>query len=225
MLSCFSHVQLFVTLWTVAHQAPCPWDSPGKNIGVGCYVLLQGIFPTQGPNPHLLCLLHWQSGHLLLVLPGKPSSHYPILSKASIFLTCSPSVLPSQPGSAAPSANFLPPSLTHSHQGDPSRLQIPSCHTPALNPSVSSQVDLSLHDTCQQVLLCVTSACSGACSTTAASEGSFQSPAQSGSHLHTLPPLPGARFLTLRDGRFEAAINALACLHPQMAASVLSPGT
>ena len=25
----------------------CPWDSPGKNIGVGCHALLQGIFPTQ----------------------------------------------------------------------------------------------------------------------------------------------------------------------------------
>ena len=28
----------------------CPWDSPGKNIGVGCHSLLQGIFPTQGAN-------------------------------------------------------------------------------------------------------------------------------------------------------------------------------
>ena len=23
----------------------CPWDSPGKNTGVGCHALLQGIFP------------------------------------------------------------------------------------------------------------------------------------------------------------------------------------
>ena len=29
----------------------CPWDSPGKNTGVGCHSLLQGIFPTQGLNP------------------------------------------------------------------------------------------------------------------------------------------------------------------------------
>ena len=29
----------------------CPWDFPGKNIGVGCHVLLQGIFPTQESNP------------------------------------------------------------------------------------------------------------------------------------------------------------------------------
>ena len=31
----------------------CPWDSPGKNTGVGCHLLLQGIFPTQGSNPGL----------------------------------------------------------------------------------------------------------------------------------------------------------------------------
>ena len=30
----------------------CPWDSPAKNTGVGCHFLLQGIFPTQGSNPH-----------------------------------------------------------------------------------------------------------------------------------------------------------------------------
>ena len=32
----------------------CPWDFPGKNTGVGCHALLQGIFPTQGSNPRLL---------------------------------------------------------------------------------------------------------------------------------------------------------------------------
>ena len=40
----------------------CPWDSPGKNTGVGCQFLLQGIFLTQGLNPHLLRLLLWQAG-------------------------------------------------------------------------------------------------------------------------------------------------------------------
>ena len=34
--------------------------SPGKNTGVGCHSLLQGIFPTQGLNPRLLRLLLWQ---------------------------------------------------------------------------------------------------------------------------------------------------------------------
>ena len=44
----------------------CPWGSPDKNTGVGCHFLLQGIFLTQGLNPYLLCLLHWQADSLLL---------------------------------------------------------------------------------------------------------------------------------------------------------------
>ena len=38
-----------------------PWDSPGKNSGVGCHALIQGIFPTQGSNPvlpHCKQILH-----------------------------------------------------------------------------------------------------------------------------------------------------------------------
>ena len=38
----------------------CPWYSPGKNMGVGCRSLLQGIFPPQGMNWRLLRLLHLQ---------------------------------------------------------------------------------------------------------------------------------------------------------------------
>ena len=34
----------------------CPGDTPGKNAGVGYHALLQGIFPIQGSNPHLLYL-------------------------------------------------------------------------------------------------------------------------------------------------------------------------
>ena len=37
----------------------CPWAYLGEN-GLGCHFLLQGIFQTQGLNPCLLCLLHWQ---------------------------------------------------------------------------------------------------------------------------------------------------------------------
>ena len=50
----------------------CLWASPGKNTGVGCHALLQGIFPTKGSNPCLLCLLHWQVGSLPPAPPGKP---------------------------------------------------------------------------------------------------------------------------------------------------------
>ena len=32
----------------------CPWESPGKNTGVGCHFLLQEIFLTQGSNLHIL---------------------------------------------------------------------------------------------------------------------------------------------------------------------------
>ena len=44
----------------------CPWDSPGKNAGVGCHFLLQRIFLTQGSNQQLLCPLHWQVDSLPL---------------------------------------------------------------------------------------------------------------------------------------------------------------
>ena len=44
------------TTWTSARLL-CPWDFPGKNTGVGCCFLLQGIFLTQGLIPSLL---HWQ---------------------------------------------------------------------------------------------------------------------------------------------------------------------
>ena len=43
LLSHFSCVWLCVTPYTAAHQAPRPWDSPGKNTGVGCHFLLQCI--------------------------------------------------------------------------------------------------------------------------------------------------------------------------------------
>ena len=51
-----------------------PQNFPGKNTGAGCHFLLQGLFPTQGSNPHLWYLLHWQAGSLPLLglLKGIP---------------------------------------------------------------------------------------------------------------------------------------------------------
>ena len=40
-----------------------------------CHALLQGIFLTQGSNPRLLQLLHWQAGSLPLAPSGKSFSH------------------------------------------------------------------------------------------------------------------------------------------------------
>ena len=45
-----SHLQLFMTLWTVAHQAPLSMEFP---TGVGSHFFLQGIFLTQELNPRL----------------------------------------------------------------------------------------------------------------------------------------------------------------------------
>ena len=70
-----SHVWLFATPWTVAHQAPLlPWNYPGKNTGVGYHFLLQGTFLTEGLNSHLLCLqtgVWWVLIHLSGVLIGR----------------------------------------------------------------------------------------------------------------------------------------------------------
>ena len=48
----------------------CAWDSPGKNTGMGCHSLLQGIFLTQGSNPGLL---HFQQILYHLSHQGSPS--------------------------------------------------------------------------------------------------------------------------------------------------------
>ena len=76
LLSHFSCVWLFVTLCMIACQIPHPWDFPGKNIGMGCHFLLQGIFSTQRSNPFLLCLQHWQMASLPLAPPGMYSHAY-----------------------------------------------------------------------------------------------------------------------------------------------------
>ena len=62
------------SLWPLGLQPTrllCPWNSPGKNTGVGCHFLLQGIFPTQALTSHLLRLLHWQADSLHFVPPRK----------------------------------------------------------------------------------------------------------------------------------------------------------
>ena len=47
----------------------CPWDFPGKNTGMGCHFLLQGIFPTQGLN---LGLPHCRQ----MLLPSEPPGKF-----------------------------------------------------------------------------------------------------------------------------------------------------
>ena len=47
LLSCFSRVRLPATHRWQPTRLLCPWDSPGKNIGVGCHFLLQDMEATQ----------------------------------------------------------------------------------------------------------------------------------------------------------------------------------
>ena len=62
------------------------WDFPGKNTGVGCHFLPQGIFLTQRWNLGLLCLLHWQVDSLPLHYLGSLRKGMPI-SKCNNCLT------------------------------------------------------------------------------------------------------------------------------------------
>ena len=48
-----SAVSDFSSRWSVATRILCPWDSLGKNTGVGCHSLFQGIIPAQESNPGL----------------------------------------------------------------------------------------------------------------------------------------------------------------------------
>ena len=82
-----SRVQLFVTPWTVAYQAPPPMGFSSKNTGVGCHFLLQGIFPTQGSN---LGLLHCRQTLYHLSHQGRPKvfsgiKHILQISKQRVF--------------------------------------------------------------------------------------------------------------------------------------------
>ena len=69
VLSRLSCVQLSVTLWTIACQAPLSVEFSRQEYWSGA--LLQEVFPTQGLNPSVLCLQHRQVGSLPLTLRGK----------------------------------------------------------------------------------------------------------------------------------------------------------
>ena len=82
-----SHVQIFVILWTVAHQAPLSTGFFRQEYWGGLHFLLQGIFLTQGSNLHLLCLLHCRQILHQLSHKGSPRIRewvtYPFSSRSS----------------------------------------------------------------------------------------------------------------------------------------------
>ena len=74
------------TLRTVASRLLCPWDSPGKNTGVGGHVLLQGIFPTQGIKPVSLTSLALTGG--FFTLGSSPTAQGPIAQRTELGQAC-----------------------------------------------------------------------------------------------------------------------------------------
>ena len=66
----FSHVQLFVTPWTVAHSAPLSTGFSRQKYWSGLPCPPPGDLPNPGIEPTSLCLLHWQAGSLPLLHLG-----------------------------------------------------------------------------------------------------------------------------------------------------------
>ena len=69
VLSRFSRVQSFATLWTIAHQAPLSMGFSRHEYWSGLPCPSPGDLPPLGLN---LSLLYWQADSLPLVPPGKP---------------------------------------------------------------------------------------------------------------------------------------------------------
>ena len=81
-----SFIQLFATLQTAAYQAPQFTGFSRQEYWSGLPFPPQGIFPAQGSNPHLLCLLRWQAGSLLLSKSHfTPFAFPPSMSNARSF--------------------------------------------------------------------------------------------------------------------------------------------
>ena len=78
VLSHFGHVNSLQAHGLWPSRLLCPWDSPGKNTGVGCQALLQRIFQTQGLKPLLLNVLHWQGGFFITSATWETSPVAPI---------------------------------------------------------------------------------------------------------------------------------------------------
>ena len=88
------NVRLFAIPWIGAHLASLSVEFSRQEYWIGVFSLLQEIFPTQGSNPHLLLVPHWQVGSLPLNHLGSPSAQ-----------VVSPSVV-----STSQSSSFCPPS-------------------------------------------------------------------------------------------------------------------
>ena len=62
--------------WTVARQAPLSVGFSGKNTGVGCHFLFQGIFPTQWGYLLDKSIVHWIYRKLKIHLNTQPTAYH-----------------------------------------------------------------------------------------------------------------------------------------------------
>ena len=72
---------VFNSLWPHGLQPTrllCPWDSPGKNTGVGCHALRQGIFKPKNQN-HVSCVSCITRGFFTTEPPRTPTSSHPFI--------------------------------------------------------------------------------------------------------------------------------------------------
>ena len=92
MVGCCSHVWLFGTTWTVAHQASLSMGFSKQGYWSGLLCLPPGDHPNPRITPSSLSLLHWQEDSLPLSVPGKPYLTYQFssvqsLSRVRLFAT------------------------------------------------------------------------------------------------------------------------------------------
>ena len=82
LLSHFSRVWLCATLWTVARQVLLSMGFSGKNTGMGCHALLQGLFLTQEWNPYLM---HWQAYSFPQSHQGRPERAWGLIGTLMVW--------------------------------------------------------------------------------------------------------------------------------------------
>ena len=115
----------------------CPWNYPGKNIGVGCYFLLHGIFQTQGSNPglpHCRQIFH----HLSHERSPEDSKYYYLtwelkkLTHTNTNTICTsqrtPSTEPSEPSSQTATCPAAAPALSQIRKA---HVSLKFCSSPA----------------------------------------------------------------------------------------------
>ena len=140
MVGCCSHVWLFGTTWTVAHQASLSMGFSKQGYWSGLLCLPPGDHPNPRITPSSLSLLNWQEDSLPLSVPGKPYLTYQFSSVQSLSRVrlCDPMNC-STPG--LPVHHWLPESIqTHVLRvGDVIQPCHPLCHTlllPSICPSI-----------------------------------------------------------------------------------------